>query len=131
MILYRVIDTSTGKIIRSGSCDSPSFLSQAKSGQEVKEGTADDATQYELAGVLTARPVMPATFDETIVTVGETITISNIPVGTTVKYNTIEETIDDPMDTSLSWSSLAACKCMFSFENFPYQEKRVLVEVIE
>jgi hypothetical protein len=76
MTQYATYDTTTGRIIRSGTCQPEDLAFQAKQGQSVVElddSSKNDANSFISGGVVVPRPSNPATISG--------LTISNIPTG--------------------------------------------------
>lgn len=55
MSYYTVFDPSTGKILRSGTCQQRDIKLQARDDETVIQGKADDATQKIVAGKIVAK----------------------------------------------------------------------------
>lgn len=123
---YYVVEDSTGKILRTGTCGPSDFHLQAREGETAREGTANDALQYELDGVLTERPAMGVTQDKATVVINETVTFANIPPGTDVLYEDQQLRVDDGV---LKWSASTPGIFGFRFVNFPYQQADFRIEV--
>lgn len=127
---YFVADDLTGRILKTGSCAQIDLALQAGSGQTAIEGTASE-DQYILSGELITRPENPISQDEFMVSVGEQVTFSGIPIPSTFRCENIVTPINDVLDPDFVWSSLTPGKFVFRVDAFPYQDKLFFVEVTE
>jgi len=76
-----IVYNAAGTILRTGNCQDETLAYQAYSGETVMEGTANDATQYIVAGVVTDKPVLGSAIDKTDMLANgvEVATISGLP----------------------------------------------------
>lgn len=78
---YIVYENLTGKITKTGRCPVDMVALQAGDGRTVIEGTANDLTEYVVAGAVTPKPAMPVVIDKTEVTADgvDTATMTGLP----------------------------------------------------
>lgn len=86
---FVVYKTTTGEILRTGRAPDDMLTIQAGAGETVIEGTANDATQYVAAGVVTNKPPMGCTINKTTMLANgvDSATISGVPNPTTARVS--------------------------------------------
>lgn len=114
-----IVFNDEGRILRVGSCDDPVFSYQARDGEFVLEGMANDILQYisRPDNVIVDRPTMPITINKLNVVEDEEITISSIPVGAKVDIDGEENVINDG-ELILTFDTIGTYK--IKFRCFPY-----------
>jgi hypothetical protein len=122
-------DINTGKITGVGGCPDNVLFLQAKEGEAVREGIANEKLEYIVNNELVSRLLMGVSIDTTTVTEGEVITITGVPIGADIwvdgeKYNLAvgETVLELTFDTE--------GKYIIKIISFPYQDWERMVTVI-
>ena len=126
VIIYH---TASGQIRDQISClDSEVDDQYDDSEYSMLESSESILDQYIVAGVLTPRPAFSLAPTALTFTTAESITVTGIPVGTTVFFPGGSEVVDDG---ELEWDSMVAGDFTLRFENFPYVAEAIDVEVTD
>jgi len=126
---YFVVFNDEGRILRTGSCPDPVFSFQARDGEFILEGKANDVLQYvsKLDNILVDKPTMPITIDKVIVAEDEEITISGIPVGAKVDIDGEEVVVNDE-NLILTFDTVGSYKIIF--RHFPYLDWERVIKCV-
>lgn len=123
-------ELSTGRIIKYGDIQANLLDENTPPGASplFGESWCDPTTQYISDGALVLRPEMPLTGIPTVLDIGESMTISGVPTGTTCFYIDGVQTIDDG---DIEWASTEPGNYRFTLMKFPYQEVFFNVQVAD
>lgn len=92
----------------------------------VEDQSVSEATHYILGGQFTPRPIMGLDIPTLAVGVGEPVVIDGVPPDTTCYHPDGVSTIDDGQ---VEWSATLPGRYQLRFENFPYRDAEVWIEV--
>ena len=127
---YIVYKVTTGEILRGGSCQEASISEQANDLDELAVETpseANDLTEYYHQGQVAPRPTLSLQHSALVINTTETLSITNIPTGTTVTHPDGSVVVNDGF---IDWSCVEPGVYEFSFENFPYVPEVLSATVI-
>jgi len=127
-----VFDSMSGEILRTGHVHTYMAAMQAQVGETVIEGTANDATQYILAGVVTDKPQLALTPDKT------TVIADGVDVSTTLSVpNPTNVVITGPAndsfqvtDGSLELTFDTAGTYTVTLSAFPYLDQTIEITAV-
>ena len=94
MSQYIVFD-GVGEILRTGSCRDSDLSLQAKSGETVMAGLANDLTQYVSGGVVFDKASMGVLISTIAPARGEVVVLSHIPIGAVANVDGETVVVDD------------------------------------
>ncbi len=93
-------------------------------------GVDGELFYVDLSGTptLTARPVMPLSIGSLNFTTAQTLTITGIPIGTTLHHPDGQTVVDDGF---VEWGAEEPGKYLLRLENFPYVAVNLYAQVAE
>lgn len=116
---YVTYDILTGRIKQYGYISDMNLLGRLQVGEGLLEGYGDPALKFVQNDVIVDRPTMGLSFDTETVSEGGTITITGIPMGTSVTVMGEPVVVNDgTLEITLPYSG----SYWAFFQNFPYQD---------
>lgn len=128
MPAYTVYSTTSGEILRNGTCNNADVSLQAGEGETaIGSFYNDDNKYYDFdSSSFLDRPIMGIEISSKKVAIDQEVIITGIPAGTTFLYSAGSETIDDGQ---VEWSSNVSGGYEIILSNFPYQTEVFSIEV--
>lgn len=128
---YIVYD-GTGLILQTGQCPESMFELQASPGRNLMSGSADQMTEYILAGAVTPRPTMPIALSAESVAADGTseVTIDGIPAGATVSVAGPTKMTGEADGGPIVMTFAIQGDYTVSADLFPYQTAKVSIHAI-
>jgi hypothetical protein len=123
-----LVRSSSGEIVRGGSCSKEDLKLQAGEGEVAEEATGNfnDLDHYHDGGAYVDRPAFDLQPTPLNIDTSQSLLIGNIPAGTLVKHPDGELIVDDDF---LEWSCAEPGDYEFTFENFPYIPETLIATV--
>jgi len=124
-----IVYSASGQILRTGTCAPGDVFLQARPGEFVTEGRADDIRDRVVDGVITPRPVMPVQFDNATVPADgvSAVTFTGVPVGAAVRVTGPAEdaftAADDVLELTFDLPGAYAVRVA----QFPYRDFEVVI----
>ena len=125
---YTVFD-STGRVLRAGLCAPGDLPLQARSGEFVLEGQANDVLHYVVDGAVMPRPVMPIMFDNATVPAdgASTVTFTGVPAGANARVSGPAIDAFTVPDGVVVMTFDAPGAYVVGIEKFPYRDFEVVI----
>lgn len=124
-----VVYSASGQILRAGICAADDMALQARPGEFIVEGRADDIRDCVVDGVVTPRAVMPVQFDNATVPADgvSAVAFTGVPVGADVRVTGPAQDAFTAADDVLELTFDLPGAYTVRVAKFPYRDFEVII----